>query len=36
MVSFQRNLLPEIGVVDNFLKSKQLVAFFGVDPAVHK
>ncbi|WP_312888858.1 transposase, partial [Clostridium bowmanii] len=29
-------LLAEIGVVDNFLKPKQLVAFFGVDPAVNE
>jgi len=29
-------VLAEIGAVDNFLKPKQLVAFFGVDPAVNE
>lgn len=29
-------ILAEIGAIDNFLKPKQLVAFFGVDPAVNE
>jgi len=29
-------ILAEIGCIDNFVASKQLVAFFGVDPAVNE
>ena len=29
-------ILYEIGAIDNFLKPKQLVVFFGVDPAVNE
>lgn len=29
-------ILAEIGTIDKFLKPKQLVAFFGVDPAVNE